>query len=208
MKNFSGKSNEQRREGGFSRGGDRGGKPGFAKKEWSNDRPAQMHKAVCAECGRMCEVPFRPTGDKPVYCADCFNKKRDSSDSRVSRDYGAPKRDFGDRFAPRADARSERPAFKPSGDNSGKQLAEISQKLDRLIVAMEKMTKGGSRSDAPALPIQVIQAPKAEQKPLPPTLAKVSKPKAAPKKVEAKKAKPSAKSSPRPKAGPVVKKKK
>lgn len=212
MKNFSG----DRREGGFSRGGDRGGKPGFAKKEWSNDRPAQMHKAVCAECGRMCEVPFRPTGDKPVYCADCFNKKRDSSDSRVSRDYGAPKRDFGDRFAPRADARSERPAFKPSGDNSGKQLAEISQKLDRLIVAMEKMTKGGSRSEvaAPALPIQVIQAPNvsahagADQKPLPPTLAKVSKPKAArsaqagPKKVEAKKAKPA------PAKKPVAKKKK
>lgn len=196
MKNFSG----DRREGGFSRGNDRGGKPAFARKEWTNDRPAQMHKAVCAECGKTCEVPFRPTGDKPVYCADCFNKKRDSSDSRVSRDYGAPK--FGDRFAPRADARpayadrSERPAFKPSPDNSGKQLAEISQKLDRLIVAMEKMTKGAPRPEAPALPIQVIQAPKADQKPLPPTLAKVSKPKparsaqAGPKKVEAKKAKP------------------
>lgn len=178
MKNFSGNRDEQRREGGFNRGGDRGGKPSFQKKEWTNDRPAQMHKATCAECGKTCEVPFRPTGDKPVYCNDCFNKKRDPSDSRVSRDYGAPKRDFGDRFAPRADAR---PAFKP--DNTGKQLADISMKLDRLIVAMEKMTKPA------ALPIEVIQAPKAEKAVLPPTLAKVSKPKSAPKKPEAKKKK-------------------
>lgn len=32
----------------------------------------KMHKATCADCGNRCEVPFRPTGDKPVYCSDCF----------------------------------------------------------------------------------------------------------------------------------------
>jgi CxxC-x17-CxxC domain-containing protein len=33
-----------------------------------------MFAAVCAKCGKKCEVPFKPTGDKPVYCSDCFGK--------------------------------------------------------------------------------------------------------------------------------------
>jgi CxxC-x17-CxxC domain-containing protein len=33
-----------------------------------------MHKATCADCGNTCEVPFRPTGDKPIYCQSCFRK--------------------------------------------------------------------------------------------------------------------------------------
>jgi CxxC-x17-CxxC domain-containing protein len=28
--------------------------------------------AVCAKCGKNCQVPFKPTGDKPVYCSECF----------------------------------------------------------------------------------------------------------------------------------------
>ncbi len=34
----------------------------------------EMHKAVCAECGKDTEVPFQPRGDKPVYCSDCYRK--------------------------------------------------------------------------------------------------------------------------------------
>ncbi len=26
-----------------------------------------MHSAVCDDCGKRCEVPFRPTGDKPIF---------------------------------------------------------------------------------------------------------------------------------------------
>lgn len=33
-----------------------------------------MHGAICDRCGRRCEVPFRPSGSKPVYCSDCFRK--------------------------------------------------------------------------------------------------------------------------------------
>ena len=35
-----------------------------------------MHKATCAECGNECEVPFEPTKDKPVYCMECFKKRK------------------------------------------------------------------------------------------------------------------------------------
>lgn len=41
-------------------------------------RPREMHKAVCAECKKDCEVPFKPSSDRPVYCKDCFSKRKDS----------------------------------------------------------------------------------------------------------------------------------
>jgi len=50
--------------------GDRfGGRRGFGG-------PREMHKATCADCGKECEVPFKPTEGKPVYCRDCFQKHR------------------------------------------------------------------------------------------------------------------------------------
>lgn len=57
--------NNRRGGGGFNRGGG-----GF------NRGPREMHKAVCSECGKECEVPFKPTEGKPVFCRDCFAKRR------------------------------------------------------------------------------------------------------------------------------------
>ena len=31
---------------------------------------------VCSDCGKECQVPFKPRSDKPVYCDDCFAKHR------------------------------------------------------------------------------------------------------------------------------------
>lgn len=42
----------------------------------SFDRPERT-KVTCSSCGEKCEVPFKPTSSKPVYCDDCF--KKDSS---------------------------------------------------------------------------------------------------------------------------------
>lgn len=42
----------------------------------------QMHKAVCANCGKDCEVPFRPTGDRPIYCSNCFKDMGGSGQRR------------------------------------------------------------------------------------------------------------------------------
>jgi CxxC-x17-CxxC domain-containing protein len=36
----------------------------------------EMHKAVCADCGKECEVPFKPDGRRPVYCRECWLKRR------------------------------------------------------------------------------------------------------------------------------------
>lgn len=40
--------------------------------------PKEMHKAVCGTCGKECEVPFKPSGDRPVFCKDCYKPKKKS----------------------------------------------------------------------------------------------------------------------------------
>lgn len=39
----------------------------------------EMHSATCSSCGKEALVPFQPTGDKPIYCQDCFQSRRRSS---------------------------------------------------------------------------------------------------------------------------------
>ena len=53
-----------RREGGFNRSSN------------FDSGPREMHKAVCSECGQECEVPFKPTEGKPVYCRSCYAKHK------------------------------------------------------------------------------------------------------------------------------------
>ena len=36
----------------------------------------EMHKAICADCGKECEVPFKPIEGRSVYCRDCYQKHR------------------------------------------------------------------------------------------------------------------------------------
>ncbi|HQP72109.1 MAG TPA: DNA-directed RNA polymerase [Methanoculleus sp.] len=38
--------------------------------------PREMTKAICSDCGKECEVPFKPTEGRPVYCQDCLPKHR------------------------------------------------------------------------------------------------------------------------------------
>lgn len=91
--NNFGKRDFKRPGGGGGFGGGRGG--GFGKRDFG---PKEMHSATCAECGSRCEVPFKPNGEKPVYCSNCF-KREERPDSRRSggggRDFGGGGRDFG-----------------------------------------------------------------------------------------------------------------
>jgi len=60
---------------------------GKGSRDRYSDRP-QMFSAICDECGRECEVPFKPTGNKPVYCSSCFERQGNTN-------YGQPRdRDF------------------------------------------------------------------------------------------------------------------
>ena len=71
-KRFGGRSErfDRRDSGRFDRDSDRFGKRSF---ERSRD-DKKMHETTCDKCGKRCEVPFKPTGGKPVYCSDCFKK--------------------------------------------------------------------------------------------------------------------------------------
>ncbi|MFC1944947.1 zinc-ribbon domain containing protein [Chloroflexota bacterium] len=39
-------------------------------------RQREMHPAVCASCGKDCEVPFEPRDGRPVYCSNCYSLAR------------------------------------------------------------------------------------------------------------------------------------
>ncbi len=53
-----------------SGGGGGGGARGYSS------GPREMFSATCSSCGREAQVPFRPSGTKPVYCSDCFTTRR------------------------------------------------------------------------------------------------------------------------------------
>ena len=51
-----------------------------ARRAQSGDRLGPRHNrhsygAVCAACGIETTVPFRPRGDRPVYCRSCYTAK-------------------------------------------------------------------------------------------------------------------------------------
>ena len=54
--------------GGFNRGGGGGG--------FRRSFPREMTKIKCSECGKEDEVPFKPREGTPVYCRECFMKKK------------------------------------------------------------------------------------------------------------------------------------
>lgn len=132
------------RSGGYSgdRGGSRGGysndRGGDRRNSFGGDRDRErtMHKAVCADCGKDCEVPFRPSGDKPVLCSNCFGGKRDGGDR-------APRREF-----------NSRPSYTPSSNTSQedmkKQLADLSVKIDRLVNVVEKLVGDKGNTNSPS----------------------------------------------------------
>lgn len=66
--------NRNYRSGGRRGGGRFGGGRDSGRRE--------MHRATCGECGKDCEVPFRPSGDRPVYCSDCFDRRRNEGGGR------------------------------------------------------------------------------------------------------------------------------
>ena len=54
--------------GGGPRGGGGGGGGGAPAREYFT--------TICGECGKEAQLPFKPRGDRPVYCSDCFSKRR------------------------------------------------------------------------------------------------------------------------------------
>jgi len=82
----SGRGRSDTRSGGFGGRGGRG-----RDRDRGRDRRSErheMHEAVCDKCGKDCEVPFKPTQGKPLYCSDCFKDKSREAGSRS--EFGKP----------------------------------------------------------------------------------------------------------------------
>jgi CxxC-x17-CxxC domain-containing protein len=107
-----------------------------------------MYKAICSNCGKECEVPFRPTNGKPVYCSECFEKMGNGgrSDSR----------------------RSERSDFRAPGFDQKVQFDALNAKLDKIIGLLEpKKVKSASIETVIPSPVteevKEVKAPKAKK---------------------------------------------
>ena len=89
-----------------------------------------MHQAICSECDKECEVPFKPSGDKPVFCRSCFKNKEDTGPRESGRrDFG--KKDFGERSFSKA------PFVKSSGGITKEQFEILNSKLDKILDALD-----------------------------------------------------------------------
>lgn len=36
----------------------------------------KFYEAICSNCGVQTTVPFKPSGDRPVYCRECYEAMR------------------------------------------------------------------------------------------------------------------------------------
>jgi len=82
----------------------------------SSDRGnIELHSATCAKCKKETQVPFKPTGKKPVFCRECFQDQKPRDGSRQerrspSRSGGRSNYQSSSRSSNRYDSRSRRPS--------------------------------------------------------------------------------------------------
>jgi CxxC-x17-CxxC domain-containing protein len=177
MKNYQKGGAGGRRE---DRGGRSSFKPGFKNRnedrggfrnedrgnsrneERGNSREVVTHKAVCSECRKGCEVPFRPSNDKPVYCRDCFSAKRDreTKEYHASIGRGTDVKKFSqDRPSTKPETlRHENTVTVAPGNETKKQLAELSARIDKLASAFDKLMA--------SIPSQVVTTPRVTKTPV------------------------------------------
>ena len=100
-----------------------GGKPNrsFGPRRDSGRGPEQNERydAECSSCHKICQVPFRPNGKKPVYCSDCYKRESDrpahSGDWKPARSFARP-------------------------DAPDRRIDDLARKLDGVQAALERLT--------------------------------------------------------------------
>lgn len=109
-----------------------------------SDRP-EMHHAICDECGKDCEVPFKPSGDKPIYCSRCFETKGGGSRDRDDRGRGRDRDDRGRGRDDRGSRDRDRQMYSVVCDSCGKpDRVPFKPSSDKPIYCSECFeTKGG-----------------------------------------------------------------
>ncbi len=183
MNNFKKRDNFRGGDRGGFGGKDRGGfggnrskgafRGGFDKDR--DSRPVTMHQAVCASCGKTCEIPFKPTGDKPVYCRDCFagrmamggelSNRRDPR-SGGNRDFNRGGRNERNDF--RNDSRNDfgnsnkDNSLEPQNNEEIKrQLDSLNVKIDKLVYSISKLSDSLNKNSDITVPtkVEIVENP-------------------------------------------------
>ena len=135
------------------RGGKEFGRRDSGRRNYGGGKPS-MHKAICSDCGKECEVPFRPTGDRPIFCSNCFGKRGGMSLSRPgARNYIEHKRMFeavcdkcGNKCEVPFRPTGEKPVycsqcFDKGGDTRGKNTDQYKEQFEILNAKLDKILK-------------------------------------------------------------------
>jgi len=109
----------RRDSGRFGRNSDRGdsgrsrGPRSFDRRRSDRgDSDHEMHSVVCDKCGKDCEVPFKPTSSKPIFCDECFRENKRSG-------------------------RGDRRGSDRRGGSSSRDMEQINKKLDKIMEALK-----------------------------------------------------------------------
>ncbi len=140
--------------GGRSFGGGGGSRGGFGGRD--GGRPP-MHDAVCGKCGQDCQVPFRPTGERPVFCSNCFDRSdRPERPTRFGSDENRSARPSFDRApeAPRAHAGEYKAQFEM-----------LNNKLDKILRAVTAATMSEMTVEAPEVELEAPKKVARKKKP-------------------------------------------
>jgi CxxC-x17-CxxC domain-containing protein len=110
---------------------------GGQRRESRNDGGStEMFSATCSECQKKCDVPFKPSQDKPVYCSACFGMKKSGNELRGSEGHRGQRerKPFGNGKVNNGPAFSSAPAG-PTAQN----ILELKQQVSALEVKLNKI---------------------------------------------------------------------
>ncbi|MCB9248694.1 MAG: hypothetical protein H6613_09185 [Ignavibacteriales bacterium] len=149
MRNFSGNNRSERGKD-FSKRGSR-----------DSGRPS-MHQATCSNCGKDCEVPFKPTSGKPIFCSNCFDKSQNDGPKK----YG---KERSDRKFKSDDSRKRSFDYSnSSADNKGKEndqlkkeIGILNKKVDKILEILSEVLSTNNHSNEFE---EEIEEPKLEKK--------------------------------------------
>lgn len=114
MKNFSGNKRSDR-------------KKDFGKKAGRDSDRHSMYRTTCDHCGKDCEVPFKPTSGKPVFCSSCFEKNHNKDQKKFGFERGDRRYNSGE------SRKRNYSEYEKGTDQLKKEIALLNKKLDKIL---------------------------------------------------------------------------
>ncbi len=64
-----------------------------SRRNYSRGGDCEMHTAACSVCGNETKLPFKPTGDKPVYCTECMKNHLQAKSKQPTKSFALRKKE-------------------------------------------------------------------------------------------------------------------